>query len=93
MNRCPSAAVLQLTMMAGSDNIESDGRMVSAAGLVVGVLVMVTPQRWSAPLFRFMSLPLGFFLAAWHLCSYTATALGPQEVLLILPIHNVLQDL
>ena len=51
-----------------------------AVGLFVGLLVMMTPKSWSGHLFRVVSLPLVIFLASWHLCCYTATAVGPQEV-------------
>ena len=50
-------------------------------GLGVGLLVMLTPKRWSAPAFRTLSLPLSGFLAVWHACAYTATAVGPHEVI------------
>ena len=54
--------------------------MLLAVGLLVGLLVMMTPQSWSGHNFRLISLPLVIFLACWHLCCYTATAVGPQEV-------------
>ena len=59
--------------------------MLGAVGLFLGLLVMMTPDRWSAPTFRFLSLPLSVFLEVWHACAYTATAVGPQEVRA--PIH------
>ena len=40
----------------------------------------MTPDDWSAPVFRAASLPIAAFLALWHLCSYIATAVGPEEV-------------
>ena len=54
--------------------------MLLAVGLLVGLLVMFTPKNWTCHLFRLASLPLASFLACWHLCCYTATAVGPQEV-------------
>ena len=51
-----------------------------AVCLVMGLLVMMTPSRWSAPIFRALSLPLSVALAVWHACAYTATAVAPHEV-------------
>ena len=54
--------------------------LLGAVCLIMGLLVMMTPSRWSAPVFRSLSLPLSVFLAVWHACAYTATAVGPHEV-------------
>ena len=51
-----------------------------AVGLLVGLLVMLMPKSWSGHLFRLVSLALATFIACWHLCCFTATAVGPQEV-------------
>ena len=40
----------------------------------------MTPDGWSAPVFRAASFPIAAFLALWHLCSYTATAVGSHKV-------------
>ena len=54
--------------------------MPGAVCLVMGLLVMMTPSRWSGPTFRSLSLPLSVALGVWHACAYTATAVGPHEV-------------